>query len=54
MPPKEEMPQCLVSYFPGGELSSYPFFHLLLSNLVGSLDIIMSGGKIRESSFQIR
>ena len=42
-----------VSYFPRGEFGGYPFFHLLLSNLVGSLDIVMSGGEVRESTFQI-
>ena len=35
-----------ISYFPRRELGRYPFFHLLLSHLVGSLGIISSGRQI--------
>ena len=33
----------LVPYFPWGKLRGYPFLHLLLGNLVGSLGIFLSG-----------
>ena len=43
----------LVSYFPRGEFGGYSFFYFLLGYLVGSLGIIMSGGQVSESTFQI-
>ena len=34
----------IISHPPRGELRGYPFFHLLLGNLVGGLGIITGGG----------